>query len=527
MKKRIISMFLAIVVVLSTSIIAVNATNKNMSVSFIDCGQGDAILITSGSSAMLVDAGKASNVNNVINYIDSKGITVLDYVVASHFDEDHIGGMPSIYSRYQVKNSIYSPLNTSTQAANNYIYSVTNEQNSVYKTANVADKWSIGNATVDVISDGKEYNNTNDSSVVLKVTCGNTDLLLTGDISSTVERDLINKNASIDAEILKVAHHGSSSSSSQSFLRAVSPKVSVISVGAGNQYGHPTKDTLQRLAAANSPIYRTDLNDTVLLEVTNDVIKYNSKAISNDAVSNDVADNSTIVYVTSTGTKYHFDSSCSNMKTPMAKCLNEAVSLGYTACSKCAKYTPTPSVPAPDNSYQENIAIKSIKGAVVSGIKDKTYTAKSVTQSLTIKLGSTTLKNGTDYTVSYKNNKNIGTATVIITGKGKYSGSIKKTFTIKPKTASVKSFKSSKKKHAKVTWAKDSKVSGYQIVYATNSKFTKGKKTITVKSYKTTSKTIKSLKSKNTYYVKIRSYKIVKSKKIYGAYSKVKKVKVK
>ena len=169
----------------------------------------------------------------------------------------------------------------------------------------------------------------------------------------------------------------------------------------------------------------------------------------------------------------------------------------------------------------------SISKAKVTGIKDKAYTSKALKQSIKVKLGSKTLSSKTDYTITYKNNKNIGTATVTIKGKGKYSGSIKKTFTIKPKTASVKTFKSPKKKQAKVTWAKDSKVTGYQIVYATNSKFTKGKKTVTVKSYKTTSKTITKLTSKKTYYVKVRSYKTVNGKKIYGAYSKVKKVKIK
>lgn len=96
-----------------------------------------------------------------------------------------------------------------------------------------------------------------------------------------------------------------------------------------------------------------------------------------------------------------------------------------------------------------------------------------------------------------------------------------------PKTSSIKNAKSLKKKQVKVYWKKDSKVSGYQILLATNSKFTKGKKTVTVKGYKTTSKTIKSLKSKKTYYVKIRSYKTVSGKKVYGAFSKVKKAKIK
>lgn len=168
-----------------------------------------------------------------------------------------------------------------------------------------------------------------------------------------------------------------------------------------------------------------------------------------------------------------------------------------------------------------------IASAKVSGIKTKTYSGKTIKQSIKVKLDGKTLKSGTDYTVSYKNNKNIGTATLTIKGKGKYSGTLQKTFTIKPKTTKIKTFKSPKKKQAKVSWSKDSKVSGYQIVYARNSRFTKGKNRVSVKGYKTTSKTIKKLKSKKTYYVKVRSYKTVKGKKIYSSYSKVKKIKIK
>ena len=187
-------------------------------------------------------------------------------------------------------------------------------------------------------------------------------------------------------------------------------------------------------------------------------------------------------------------------------------------CSKCSA------------TYETTIAkLKrtNLSKAKVTGISDKTYTGKALTQSIKVKLGSATLKSGTDYKITYKNNKSIGTASVTITGTGKYSGTITKTFKINPKTASLKTVKSAKKAQLNVAWSKDSKVSGFQILLATNSKFTKGKKTVTIKGYKTTSKTIKSLKSKKTYYVKIRSYKTISGKKVYGAFSKVKKVKIK
>lgn len=137
-----------------------------------------------------------------------------------------------------------------------------------------------------------------------------------------------------------------------------------------------------------------------------------------------------------------------------------------------------------------------IQNAKVSGIKNKAYTGRAITQSIKVTLKSKTLKKNTDYTVSYKNNKSTGKAKITIKGKGKYEGTITKTFIIYPKKATLKSVKSSTKKQMKVTWKKDKKASGYKIVYARNSKFTKSKKTITVKSYKTYKKTIKKLKSK-------------------------------
>lgn len=170
---------------------------------------------------------------------------------------------------------------------------------------------------------------------------------------------------------------------------------------------------------------------------------------------------------------------------------------------------------------------KSLKSAKVSGIKNKAYTGKKRTQSIKVKLGTKTLKNGTDYKVIYKNNTKTGKATLYVKGEGNYSGTITKTFIIYPKKQKIISAKPYSKKKMTLKWTKDSKASGYQIVYATNSKFTKGKKTVTVKSYKTYKKTIKSLKSKKTYYVKVRAYKTVSGKKYYGSYSSYKKVMVK
>ena len=167
----------------------------------------------------------------------------------------------------------------------------------------------------------------------------------------------------------------------------------------------------------------------------------------------------------------------------------------------------------------------SIAKATVSGISNKTYTGKAITQNPTVKLGSKTLKKGTDYTVSYKNNKAVGKATVTIKGKGNYTGTISKTFKINPKKTTLKTATSPKTKQLKVTYSKLSGVTGYQTVYSTSSKFTKA--TTKTASSKSTSKTISGLTKGKTYYVKVRTYKTVNGTKYYSGYSAVKKKKIK
>ncbi len=155
------------------------------------------------------------------------------------------------------------------------------------------------------------------------------------------------------------------------------------------------------------------------------------------------------------------------------------------------------------------------------------YSGKAKKPAVTVKFGSKALKKGTDYTVTYKNNKKVGTATVTIKGKGDYKGTVSKTFKINPKKTTVKKVTSPKKKQLKVTYKKVAGVTGYQVTYSTSKKFTKKTtKTVTVKGKATTSKVIKGLKAGKTYYVKVRSYKTVGGKKYYSSYTAVKKVKI-
>ena len=174
-------------------------------------------------------------------------------------------------------------------------------------------------------------------------------------------------------------------------------------------------------------------------------------------------------------------------------------------------------------SVSKTYSIKNdFKKATVSGISTKAFTGKNITQSITVKYNGKTLKNGTDYTVSYSSNKNIGTATVKITGKGSYTGTITKTFKINPAKQEIQKL-TAKSKAFFVDWAQKGSASGYEIQYATNSKFTSAKK-ITITNNKTDKTTVSKLSGKKKYYVRVRSYTTVKGTKYYGAWSSVKNV---
>ncbi len=174
-------------------------------------------------------------------------------------------------------------------------------------------------------------------------------------------------------------------------------------------------------------------------------------------------------------------------------------------------------------SVSKTYSIKNnFKKATVSSISTKAFTGKNITQSITVKYNGKTLKNGTDYTVSYSSNKNIGTATVKVTGKGSYTGTITKTFKINPAKQEIQKL-TAKSKAFFVDWAQKGSATGYEIQYATNSKFTSAKK-VTITNNKTDTKTISKLSGKKKYYVRVRSYTTVKGTKYYGAWSASKSV---
>lgn len=235
--------------------------NENFSVSFINVGQADSILIRNGNYNMLIDAGNNEDGEKLVNYFKSLGIEEFTYVFATHPHEDHIGGMDDIINNFKIDN-YYMSNKLSTTKTFMDVLDALDGRNLKYTVPNKGDTLKLGDANIKVIYPGDDKSNINDSSIVLKITYGKNSFLLTGDATSNVERKIYNED--IKSDVLKVAHHGSSYSSTDVFLDRVKPYYAVISVGKNNIYNHPSNKTLEKLNKRNIKVYRTDLDGTIV-----------------------------------------------------------------------------------------------------------------------------------------------------------------------------------------------------------------------------------------------------------------------
>jgi competence protein ComEC len=232
-------------------------------VHFIDVGQGDAILIDKGDTDILVDGAPTSA--NVLAYLQGQGVDDIDLLVATHPHADHIGGLADVLAQYQVSEIWVNGDTATTQTYQSFAAAVAAEGATVREVTRgyTTQMDGLGLAVLDPTS--QRTGDPNEDSVVFRLTCGEVSVLLTGDATSDSEASMLAAGLALDSDVLKVGHHGSSTSTSASFLAAVTPEDAVISVGAGNTYGHPAQETLDRLAATGATVYRTDLNGTVVL----------------------------------------------------------------------------------------------------------------------------------------------------------------------------------------------------------------------------------------------------------------------
>ena len=237
----------------------ININEDILRVYFFDIGQGDCTLAINNGKTMLIDGGNEADSQNLIDYMKRLGITKLDYVVATHYDIDHITGLDKIILAFDV-GTIYMPTTSETNKEIQELYNATNGKKIIHPI--VGEYFYLGNSKCTILNCGDNTKvSENNSSIVIQLDYRETNCLFMGDAEKEVEDNI--KWSDID--ILKVSHHGSNTSTTQKFIEETKPEYSIISVGANNKYNLPSIDVLTRLKESNSIVYRTDSNGTIIL----------------------------------------------------------------------------------------------------------------------------------------------------------------------------------------------------------------------------------------------------------------------
>ncbi len=242
----------------------------------IDVGQGDAILITTEQGNMLIDSGDLSSESQgkLDRYLKSQNIKSFEYVVFTHTDADHIGSGDIVVNNYDVKTVIMPDYQATTKVYGRLVAAIEDKKVDLVLIGEDADceqpgyTFKLGPVTHTVMAPTKDFDDPNEMSVVIKSVYGETSVLLTGDAEIKSEKAMVEKytRGELDIDILKAGHHGSSTSSSDSFLGQTTPEVVLISCGAGNKYGHPHNAALERYEKAGIEVYRTDRQGTILVK---------------------------------------------------------------------------------------------------------------------------------------------------------------------------------------------------------------------------------------------------------------------
>lgn len=315
-------------------------TDSVFEIHFIDVGQADAALVLCDGKAMMIDGGNSDDSDVIYTYLKKHGVTHIDYMIGTHAHEDHIGGLPGALN-YSTVGKVYCPVEKYDSKAFDNFKKYVEQRGTVLTKPQIGESFSLGSAYVDIIA-CNSHDDTNETSIVLKIVYGETSFLFTGDAERLTEQTILENGYDIKSTLLKVGHHGSDSSTSYPFLREVMPQYAVISVGCDNTYGHPTEEVLSRLSDANVIVYRTDLMGDIICtsdgkELTFAFSKNNTDNSDGDGIPIDMNE-----YVLNTNSmKFHLPE-CSgtasiseNNRLLSESDRDEIIKKGYSPCKIC------------------------------------------------------------------------------------------------------------------------------------------------------------------------------------------------
>ena len=314
--------------------------DSTFEVHYIDVGQADAALVICDGNYMLIDGGNSEDSSLIYSYLTKQNVKKLHTIVCSHAHDDHVGGLPAAVYNFEIEN-VYAPERENDIDAYNSFKNKVIEKGITIKNPKPGDSFGFGSSTVEFYGPVYDTTDLNNTSIVLKITYGETSFLFTGDAEREEEQDILSKNFDLSATVLKVGHHGASTSTSYPFLREIMPEYAVISVGSKNSYGHPTDETLSRLRDADVTVYRTDLNGDIIAKSDGKKVTFITRKNEQPTVVTPIPNNNTShgTYIgNKKSRKFHYPTCHSLPAEHNQVILNsreEAISQGFSSCGNC------------------------------------------------------------------------------------------------------------------------------------------------------------------------------------------------